>query len=80
MTANRIGREERGGKKQLSFTGQSQIVDPKGQVLVSMNEVETGIKVAEIDPMKARDKSITAFNDRFQDRRPELYNHLCNPH
>ena len=79
MTANRIGQEERGDKKPLFFTGQSQIVDPKGQVLVSMNEDETGIKVAEIDPMQARDKSITAFNDRFQDRRPEFYSMLVKP-
>lgn len=79
MTANRIGQEARGGKKQLSFTGQSQIVDPKGQVLARMDEQEIGIKVAEIDPFQARDKSITAYNDRFQDRRPELYDQLVKP-
>jgi len=29
--------------------------------------------VVDIDPLKARDKSITRQNDRFKDRRPELY-------
>jgi len=79
MTANRIGQEKRGGKKPLSFTGQSQIVDPKGRILVRMDEQDTGIQVAEIDPLQARDKSITAYNDRFQDRRPEFYDQLCKP-
>jgi predicted amidohydrolase len=79
MTANRIGQEARGGKKPLSFTGQSQIVDPQGQVLIRMDEHEIGVQVVEIDPLQARDKRITAYNDRFQDRRPELYDQLCKP-
>lgn len=79
MTANRVGQEARGEKKPLSFTGQSQIIDPKGQVLIRMDEHETGIKVAEIDPMQARDKSITTYNDRFQDRRPDFYGQIVKP-
>jgi predicted amidohydrolase len=79
MTANRIGQEARGGKKPLSFTGQSQIIDPKGQVLVRMGEHESGIQVVEIDPLQARDKRLTAYNDRFQDRRPEFYEQIGEP-
>ena len=75
-TANRIGTESRGGKKALLFTGQSQILDNRGGILTSLKRDETGISVVEIDVKKARDKSITDQNDRFNDRRPELYREL----
>ncbi|NLD37226.1 MAG: acyltransferase [Desulfatiglans sp.] len=73
VTANRIGSEARGGKPELKFTGKSQIVDPKGEVILSLEESKGGIAVIDIDVERARDKSITAMNDRFNDRRPELY-------
>lgn len=72
-TANRIGTEARGGKKALVFTGRSQILDHRGQVLASMGEAETGVAVAAVDIDQARNKKITAQNDRLADRRPELY-------
>ncbi|MBU2499185.1 MAG: acyltransferase [Proteobacteria bacterium] len=75
-TANRIGTEARGGKKPLVFTGRSQILDHRGQVLASMGEGETGVAVVEVDIEKARDKRITEQNDRLADRRPELYGAL----
>lgn len=73
VTANRTGAEARGGKKELKFTGKSQIVDPEGKVLLSLSNSKEEISVIDIDVEKARDKSITSFNDRFLDRRPELY-------
>ncbi len=73
ITANRIGEEERGGKEKLSFTGKSQIVDPSGQVLTSLEKDNEGIAVADIEIKMARNKTITSMNDRFNDRRPDLY-------
>jgi predicted amidohydrolase len=73
VTANRIGSEARGGKEELRFTGKSQIVDPAGQVLMSLDSDEEGVEAVEVDIARARDKSITSRNDRFKDRRPELY-------
>jgi predicted amidohydrolase len=78
-TANRIGTEARGGKKPLTFTGRSQILDPMGQALAGLGENETGVAVVAIDPAKARDKKITAQNDRLKDRRPEHYRALLRP-
>jgi 5-aminopentanamidase len=73
VTANRIGMEARGGKPELTFTGKSQIVDPKGEVILSFADNREGIAVVDIDVERARDKAITSMNDRFNDRRPELY-------
>ena len=72
-TANRIGTESRGGKTVLHFRGESQILNNKGEVLTRLPEDGTGTGIADIDVRKARDKSITPMNDRFRDRRPELY-------
>jgi predicted amidohydrolase len=76
ITANRVGTEARGGKDPLTFTGESQIVDNSGEIRVRMSTSETGPAWADIDPALARDKSLTARNDRFIDRRPEFYDIL----
>jgi len=73
VTANRVGFEARGGKKELVFTGESQVLDYKGDRLLALSKEKEEISVVQIDVKKARDKSITSFNDRFKDRRPELY-------
>jgi predicted amidohydrolase len=73
VTANRTGAEARGGKDELRFTGQSQIADPAGNVILSLDSEKEGIGAAYIDVGKARDKTITSLNDRFTDRRPDLY-------
>ena len=72
-TANRIGTESRGGKNPLIFTGESQILDHRGNVLTKLGKEETGVSVVEIDVTQAREKKITPQNDRFDDRRPEFY-------
>ena len=63
----------------MRFTGGSQVLDCSGDVMVSMGEQETGVAVVEIDVEQARDKKITPQNDRFADRRPELYGPLTLP-
>jgi predicted amidohydrolase len=71
-TCNRIGMERRAGVE-LTFTGGSQVVDPRGRVLGrAAAEAETTL-VVDVDLALARDKRITERNDRLGDRRPELY-------
>jgi 5-aminopentanamidase len=80
ITANRIGSEARGGKERLVFTGESQILDNRGELLASMKKDNTGVVAVEVDVTTARDKSITTMNDRFKDRRPELYGLITDAH
>ncbi len=70
-TANRIG-TERGVK----FSGLSQITDIKGNRLCQMSNEEVGVDSVTIDPILADDKSITARNNVFADRRPGLYTRI----
>jgi predicted amidohydrolase len=72
VTANRVGAEERAGKR-LSFTGGSQVTAVDGEVLVEAGHEGEEVGVAEIDPALARDKWFTSRNHLFADRRPELY-------
>jgi predicted amidohydrolase len=72
ITANRVGTEHRAGQK-LTFTGRSQVVTPKGEILTRAGVEGQRIDVVDIDPHVARDKSITPVNDVIGDRRPELY-------
>jgi predicted amidohydrolase len=73
VTANRVGSESRGGKEELVFTGGSQVLAPNGERLLGLSKEKEEISAVQIDVKKARDKSITSFNDRFKDRRPEFY-------
>lgn len=75
VTANRVGEERRGGEA-LRFTGQSQIVSPRGEVLAGSGEETEEAVAVEIDPGEALDKEITPFNHLFSDRRVGLYE-LC---
>lgn len=70
-TANRTGTERRNGIEH-TFIGKSQIVSPKGKVLVNTDS-ETCVKIADIDPREALDKKITERNDLLKDRRLDLY-------
>lgn len=72
LTSNRVGTERRAGRE-LTFTGRSQVVTPKGEILTRADVVGEGVFVVEIDPMLARNKAITDVNDVLGDRRPELY-------
>ena len=74
ITCNRTGWEERGGKERLTFTGMSQVVNPRGEVLLTLKRDEEGVAMVGIDPAVARNKAFTSRNDLFQDRRADLYN------
>ena len=72
ITGNRVGLEKN-GDKELFFTGGSQVVSTKGELLHRMEEEEEGVCLVEIDPSLAFDKAITEHNHVFDDRNPELY-------
>ena len=72
ITANRTGKEKR-PRGELLFTGQSQIVGPRGEIVASSNAYEESVVVYDIDLSHARNKLITENNDLFLDRRPAFY-------
>ncbi|MBM4403870.1 MAG: beta-ureidopropionase [Candidatus Cloacimonetes bacterium] len=72
ITANRVGKEIN-GKFGETFTGKSQILNTRGEILQQMGETEEGFIIAEIDPILADDKTVTEYNNAFSDRRPQFY-------
>jgi predicted amidohydrolase len=78
ITANRTGSEER-GEEELIFTGNSQIVDPKGNVLIKADDREEGVHTVDVNAALARDKMFTPGNHLFEDRRTDFYGkgNLC---
>jgi predicted amidohydrolase len=73
LTSNRIGKEGE-GENELNFTGASQILNSKGELLASLSTTEEGITTVEIEPTEADNKQVTKLNNAFADRRPEFYN------
>ena len=73
VTANRIGTEKRTQNNSLNFIGQSQVVDPDGDVLCRASDKKEETKVVDIDIEKSRNKYINPRDDLFTDRRPDLY-------
>jgi predicted amidohydrolase len=74
VTANRVGSDKR-KSKEMSFTGMSQIIDPRGNVLARASKNREEARAVKIDPTISRDKSFTKYNDIFKDRRPEVYDY-----
>jgi len=74
-TANRVGEEARTDTL-FHFTGESQIISPHGEILVSLSPTEERAQVVEIDPADASDKALNPLNDLFADRRPSFYKTL----
>jgi len=72
VTSNRTGKEKNQGKI-LDFTGMSQIVSPKGEVIKRLNREEETVFITEIETSEAHNKRVTELNDIFSDRRPEMY-------
>jgi predicted amidohydrolase len=72
ITSNRFGNEKKAGLD-LSFTGKSQIVNPKGEILSTAPADEEYVDVVEIDPKIAQDKMFTKMNHLYEDRKPEYY-------
>jgi predicted amidohydrolase len=68
LTANRVGSD-----RELTFTGRSQAVDPRGRVLGQAPEAGDATVLAELDLALARDKWVASTNHRWDDRRPEHY-------
>ncbi len=66
-TANRIGTEG-----DLTFTGNSIIVNSKGECLAKATD-KTEVIIADIDINLARNKMITPQNHAFTDRRTDVY-------
>lgn len=77
ITANRAGSDIRGAKR-LDFTGASQIVTTRGEVLHRASTTDDEVASVEIDVAAARDKRLNPHNDLFADRRPEFYGKLIN--
>jgi 5-aminopentanamidase len=73
ITADRVGEEERIPGEKLTFIGQSQVVDPDGNILVRASETAEEVHIIDIDIEKARDKYLNAKNEIFKDRCPDLY-------
>jgi predicted amidohydrolase len=71
-TADRWGDDQHGDEK-LHFIGQSQVVSPNGERLGRLGEHEDGIVEVVIDPERARNKSVSEWNDLWGDLRPEFY-------
>jgi len=75
VTANRFGSDIR-PRGALTFTGQSQMVAPEGELIYRAKPEEEELFIAEIDVSKARDKWMTQSNELLKDRRPEYYTDL----
>lgn len=75
ITTNRIGTESRTDRS-LTFTGGSQILNPRGEVLAQASTDQSELGWAAVDPAVARDKKVAGRNDLLADRRPELYRGL----
>ncbi len=77
ITANRIGREAR-GEFDFHFTGQSQIVSNKGELLnrASNNKVE--VIIADIKNDTSDDKWLNKINNLWGDRRPDFYSKVTD--
>ncbi len=72
VTTNRFGLEKR-PHASLKFTGGSQVVGPRGQLLVRAPSQRRQLQIVEIDPKESRNKSLTPRNHLLRDRRPEFY-------
>lgn len=72
VTANRYGTEELQATT-LTFTGASQVVDPRGRRLLEAPVAGDDVAFSEFDPADAEDKQVGKRNDLFEDRRPEMY-------
>ncbi len=72
ILANRWGNEEV-GEKALTFTGSSQVVHPRGRILIRADAASDDISAVEIDPEESLDKNVTEYNHLLADRQPEYY-------
>ncbi|MCI4626566.1 MAG: acyltransferase [Candidatus Magnetoovum sp. WYHC-5] len=71
VTANRIGSEG-----DLTFTGQSMIINTRGEIIAKGEAAEESVMVQAIDVMAARDKQLTDVNNLLDDRRVQEYSSI----
>ena len=74
ITANRFGADNR-PQGILRFTGKSQIVSPKGEIIYRAASQREAYYITDIEPTESHNKYITKNNDLFSDRRPDFYEH-----
>ncbi len=75
ITCNRYGTEERTDRS-LTFTGYSQVLDPKGELLMQARSDEHHVGIVEVDIAKADNKWMTEYNHLFEGRRTDVYEGL----
>lgn len=68
VTADRVG-IERG----LRYIGQSEIVNPRGQIIYRASATKEECVVRKIDLATARNKTVTPRNNLLRDRMPQAY-------
>jgi predicted amidohydrolase len=73
VTSNRIGTENRKNDQPLTFIGKSEVLSPKGEIIIRAPDNEESLLTTDIQPEQARDKSLNLYNDLLKDRRPDLY-------
>jgi predicted amidohydrolase len=76
LTANRVG-TEKVPEVSLTFTGRSQITDPKGRRILRFGETEEGFRSVKITPESSDIKNMNRFNNLFADRRVGMYSLVC---
>ncbi len=77
VTSNRIGTEFKPDGSRMTFTGRSQVVNPRGDILAQATEKDVAVITAEINPAEADDKLVTEHNHLLNDRRPAYYSLLA---
>lgn len=73
--ANRAGFEKRKGEE-LHFKGYSAVYDYSGRQIKKAGKEKDEVLLAEISPLKTRDKSFNPINNVLTDRRPQHYRPL----
>lgn len=72
ITSNRTGKDVK-KEKELTFTGMSEIVNPKGEILHRGTPDKEEVVILDINPADAADKHINPMNDLLADRREDFY-------
>ncbi len=76
-TVNRVGAEAYADGPSLDFTGASQLMGHRGDLLLALPSGEVAAAVVDFDPKLARDKWLTDHNHLLNDRRVEFFGPLA---
>lgn len=68
LTVNRVGKE-----RGVKFTGSSEIVWPRMEILAKWKKDEEDCKIVSIDINRAKDKGYNEYNNLLEDRRTNFY-------